>query len=196
MIRWWEALRAPEVVKWQQTYRIDWDATDGRSGGAQRTVWEVLMEMESFHGQAGEEEPKAVVLVSDLAKALESVFQWCWPGRRIFSFPRKMLRVLCGIASCGFLEDELRQCSKEGGVTMADSVETLGVDLRTRVKNSGAKEEARRKTCNVRFSLIKKNKAFQKNCLKVGGQEVAACRHDASKNMGNACSRDGSQGKV
>ena len=37
------------------------------------------------------------------------------------------------IASCGFLEDELRQCSKEG-VTMADSVETLGVDLRTRVK--------------------------------------------------------------
>ena len=26
------------------------------------------------------------------------------------------------IASCGFLEDELRQCSKEEGVTMADSV--------------------------------------------------------------------------
>ena len=38
------------------------------------------------------------------------------------------------IASCRFLEDELRHCSKEG-VTMADSVETLGVDLRTRVKN-------------------------------------------------------------
>ena len=37
------------------------------------------------------------------------------------------------IASCGFLEDELRQCSKEEGVTLADSVETLGVDLRTRV---------------------------------------------------------------
>ena len=34
------------------------------------------------------------------------------------------------IASCGFLEDELRQCSKEEGVTMANSVETLGVDLR------------------------------------------------------------------
>ena len=28
------------------------------------------------------------------------------------------------IASCGFLEDELRQCSKEGG-TLADSVESL-----------------------------------------------------------------------
>ena len=67
------------------------------------------------------------------------------------------------IASCGFLEDELRQCSKEGVVTLADSVETLGVDLRTRVKRLGAKEKARRKKCRVRFSLIKKNKAFQKN---------------------------------
>ena len=61
------------------------------------------------------------------------------------------------IASCGFLEDELRQCSKEEGVTMADSVE------RTRVKKLGAKDKARRKKCKVRFSLIKKNKAFQGN---------------------------------
>ena len=30
------------------------------------------------------------------------------------------------IASCRFLEDALRQYSKEEGVTMADSVETLG----------------------------------------------------------------------
>ena len=42
------------------------------------------------------------------------------------------------IASCGFLEDELRQYSKEEGVTMVDSVETLGIDLRTRVKKLGA----------------------------------------------------------
>ena len=70
------------------------------------------------------------------------------------------------IASCGFLEDELRQCSKEG-VTLADSVETLGVDTRTRVEKLGAKENARREKCKVRFSLIKKNKAFQKNYMKV-----------------------------
>ena len=43
------------------------------------------------------------------------------------------------IASCGFLEDEMRQFSREG-VTMADSVETLGVDLRTRVERLGAKK--------------------------------------------------------
>ena len=33
MIRWCEALRAPEVTKWQHTHRIDWDASDGRNGG-------------------------------------------------------------------------------------------------------------------------------------------------------------------
>ena len=38
LIRWWEASRAPEVAKWQQKYRVDWDATDGRNGGAQRAV--------------------------------------------------------------------------------------------------------------------------------------------------------------
>ena len=58
------------------------------------------------------------------------------------------------IASCDFLENELRQYSKEEGVTVADSVETLGVDLRTRVKRLGAKELA------VRFSTVKKNKAL------------------------------------
>ena len=56
------------------------------------------------------------------------------------------------IALCGFLEDELRQCSKEEGVTMTDGVGTLGADLRTRVKRLGAKEKARRKKCKVRFS--------------------------------------------
>ena len=35
------------------------------------------------------------------------------------------------IVSCRFLENKLRQCSKAEGVTMADSVETLVVDLRT-----------------------------------------------------------------
>ena len=67
------------------------------------------------------------------------------------------------IASCGFLENELSQFGKEEGETLADSVETLGVDLRTRVKRLGAKQKATRKKCKVRFSIIKKNKAFRKN---------------------------------
>ena len=51
---------------------------------------------------------------------------------------------------------------------MADSVEKLAVDLRTRVKGLGVREKTRRKKCTVRFSLIKKNKAFWKNYMKVG----------------------------
>ena len=43
LIRWWEAMRASEVMKWQQRYRIEWDAFGGRNGGAQRTAWERLM---------------------------------------------------------------------------------------------------------------------------------------------------------
>ena len=45
-------------------------------------------------------------------------------------------------------------------------METLGVDSRTRVKRLGAKERARRKKCQVRFSVILKNKAFRKNFMK------------------------------
>ena len=33
------------------------------------------------------------------------------------------------IASCGFLEKELSQFRREEGVTLADGVETLGIDL-------------------------------------------------------------------
>ena len=63
------------------------------------------------------------------------------------------------IASYGFLETCVN--SVEKGVILADSVGALGVDLTTRVKRLGAKEQARKK-CKVRFSLIKKNKEFQK----------------------------------
>ena len=55
---------------------------------------------------------------------------------------------------------------------MSDSVDSLGVDLRTRVKKLGAKEKARRKKCRFRFSLIKKNKAFQKSYMKVGVKKL------------------------
>ena len=45
------------------------------------------------------------------------------------------------IASRGFLENELRQFSKEECVTLADRVETLGVDMRKRVERLGVKEK-------------------------------------------------------
>ena len=85
MMRCWEVVRAPEVAKRQHKYRIEWDATDGRSGGAERTVWEILLEMERFQN-AGERNQRTLVL--DLAKAFDrrSVFQLCGFGRRISNF--------------------------------------------------------------------------------------------------------------
>ena len=85
------------MAKWQQKYRVDWDATDGRNGGAQRTVCEVLMEMERFYGRAKAEDRGAVAMVQDHAKAFERVsllVVWAWTTH--ISFPRKILRVLCG----------------------------------------------------------------------------------------------------
>ena len=76
LIRWWEALRAPEVAKWQQKYCVDWDVIDGGNGGAQETVWEMLLEMDGFKYRAGEEDQGALALVRG------SVFLWCGPGRR------------------------------------------------------------------------------------------------------------------
>ena len=63
---------------------------------AQRTVREVLIEMERFYGKAKEEDQGAVAFFLDLAKALERVILpvvWAWQCTQL---PRKILRVLCG----------------------------------------------------------------------------------------------------
>ena len=94
LTRWWEALTAQEVAKWQQQYRVDWGGTDGLNGGAQQTVRKILMEMERFSGKAKEEDQGTLALVLDLAKAFEGVslpVVWAWATH--FSFPRQILRV-------------------------------------------------------------------------------------------------------
>ena len=83
-VRWWEALRAPEVAKWQQKYRAEWDATDGRNGGSQQTVWEVLMEKwrdlieDKSRGSRG----CGLGFWSWRRPSSGSVFLWCGPWRR------------------------------------------------------------------------------------------------------------------
>ena len=80
------------VAKWQQKYRVEWDATDGRNGGTQRTVWEVLMEMHRFNGKAKAEDQGAVALVLDLATAFERVsllVVWAWST--VLQLPKKDL---------------------------------------------------------------------------------------------------------
>ena len=80
LIRWWEVLGAPEVAKWQQKYRVDRDATDGGNGGAQQTVWKIVMKMERLRGKTKEEDQGAVWR----RHSSESAF--LWPGLGISAF--------------------------------------------------------------------------------------------------------------
>ena len=71
------------------------DATDGRNGGAERTVWETLLEMERFNYSAGEKEQGALALVLDLAETFTRVrVVLAWATH--FDFTKKISRVLCG----------------------------------------------------------------------------------------------------
>ena len=79
-------------------------------------------------------------------------------------------------------KNELRQFSREEGVTLADSVETLGVDLRTRVKSwKHPKKKERRKKCRLRFQLIKNNRAFQKNYMKLEQRKERKDREETER---------------
>ena len=86
LIRWWEALRAPEVAKWQMKYRVDWGATDGRNEGAQQTVWEMLMEVERFKTSSGTRRSRSLGTGPGLGEGLrarQSPVVWAWAVRRM-----------------------------------------------------------------------------------------------------------------
>ena len=100
------------------------------------------------------------------------------------------------IVSSRFLEDELRQCSKVEGVMMADSVETLGVDLRTRVKRLGAKEKSKNKEMQSEILAHEEEQGLPKVLHGGGGQEVVTSGYGTSKNVGRACCGDGSHRKI
>ena len=46
------------------------------------------------------------------------------------------------------------------------------MDLRTRTKQLGAKEKARRKTCDLKLSFAIGNRVFQKNCVRIGARKL------------------------
>ena len=82
------------MEKWRERerHRVQWDATDGRNGGAERTAWETMLEMERFDCGESEMIQGAIMLVLDLAKAFKRVSL-----RATYSnFSRMILRVLCG----------------------------------------------------------------------------------------------------
>ena len=51
-------------------------------------------------------------------------------------------------------------------------METLGVEIRTRTKQLGAKENVRRRKCDVRFSFTRRNRVFQKNYMRSGVEKL------------------------
>ena len=111
-------MRAPEVTR-QQRQRVGWDATKGRNGGAERTVWETLLEMERFDHRAGEKDPGAITLVLNMAEALERVSRpVAWTSAAHLDFPRKILRVLCG-----YFDEHQRRVQFEGCV--AEPLQTI-----------------------------------------------------------------------
>ena len=92
------------------------------------------------------------------------------------------------VASCSYLEEEFQECSNREGVGLADSVDMSGVDLSMRKKQLGAKEKARRRICDLRFYIARRNRVFQTNlfdedvfspCESV---ERASCQHFAHRN--------------
>ena len=67
---------------------------------------------------------------------------------------------------CG--REVVTKTAEEKELVLQKSVETLGVDLRTRTKQLGAKGKARRKKCVVSFSIARRNRVFLKNSVRVG----------------------------
>ena len=73
MIRWWEAVRAPDVAKWQQKYLVELKMP--RVGA-----------MEELSDQRGSKKPSS-------GSWLPVVCAWATH----LNFPRKILRVPCGV---------------------------------------------------------------------------------------------------
>ena len=46
------------------------------------------------------------------------------------------------------------------------------MDLRTRTRQLGAKEKARKKKCDVRFSFSRSNRVFRKNYMRIGVRKL------------------------
>ena len=76
------------------------------------------------------------------------------------------------IASCSYLEEKFQECSKREEAGLATSVETLGVDLRRRTVQPGAKEKARRQKCDLKFSFARRSRVFQLNYMRIGVRKL------------------------
>ena len=80
-------------LKWQQKFRIEWDADVMEELSA---LWEILLEIDRFNYHAGERDGGAIALVLYLAKASERVCLPVGRGRRISIFPGRFCGCYAG----------------------------------------------------------------------------------------------------
>ena len=75
------------------------------------------------------------------------------------------------ITSCKYLE-EVPGIQRERRSCLGNKCRNTGSGFGTRTRQLGAKEKARRKMCDVRFSLIRDNRVFQENYMRIGVRKL------------------------
>ena len=85
-----------------------------------------------------------------------------------------------------FLEDELRPCSKEEGVTMADSVETLGSVFENQSQEVGSERKSKKEEVQGEILVHQEEQGLPEELHEGGGQEVVTSGYGASEDVGSA----------
>ena len=83
----------------EDKYRIDWEATDGRNGGAKRTVRETLVEEKSITMQEKDIKKRQRWCLLSRKLSSGSVFQRCGRGRRVSNSPGRYCGCYAGTSS-------------------------------------------------------------------------------------------------
>ena len=89
------------------------------------------------------------------------------------------------IASCDFLENGLRQFSKEEGVTFGRWRGNFGRRLENKSKKAGSQRKSEKEEVQCEgFHFKKKSKAFQKNNMKAGVKKLSRAGMMPARNWG------------
>ena len=75
------------------------------------------------------------------------------------------------VTSCWYLEERFQECSKKG-VVLATSVETLGVDLRTRAKQSGSEGEGQKQEVWCEILAYQEKSGLPEIFLRIGVRKL------------------------
>ena len=72
-IQWWMWGRADIMNDWRRETSVECDAPTGKTGEATYTVWEAMLELDTYEAEADPKDPGAVSMLIDLQKAFEKL---------------------------------------------------------------------------------------------------------------------------